>query len=456
MWNFNKNKFMISMGKFYRERINAPLVINVILCLIYAGIKIINTENIIHNVQKSDDTVVYVGMASHPIFSSAFLAGARPFTVPLIYKLFDSNFFLIAFAQTIFSILCWSFLAFQLRKVIQSVWLKEAAFILIFLFSLSENIIGWDTVMLSESISISFMALFLAGWLWILNGWKWQKLIFLIVAAFFWVFSRETNAWIILIIGGITAVIGIWKRANWRYFIFTGIFFLFFAANEVSSNLGHRWTFPFLNVLTQRILPDKQNTAFFSEYGMPITPALVRMSGKWASSENRAFFKDSALENFRKWLYSNGKSTYIHWLLSRPYKSLKEPVANIKGLLSFKGKVYYTSGFSPVLPAVVESIIYPNDHLTFVVLLLCFVSIIVFSLTIVAKAYRYNSVWIVLLSMILLIYPHAFLVWHGDAMEIGRHSLQLGIQFFLCTWMVILFTGDYILNAKSKSKFGTI
>jgi hypothetical protein len=456
MQKLNLYNFRIWIDKLYRQRIKILFIFYLLLIAVYTGVRIVNVVNIINNIREAGDTSVYLRMASYPIRSVLFWGGTRPFTVPLLYKILNSNFTLIAISQLFFSALCWIFLAVQIRKKIHSAWLKEISFIIILLFSLSENIIGWDTVMLSESISVSLMVLFLASWLWILNGWNWQKIIFLSVVAFFWMFSRETNSWIILTIAGITAAIGIMKKFNRKYFAFTGIFLLFFIANEISFNLGNRWVFPFLNILTQRILPQPQYTAFFSDNGMPITPALIRMSGLWASSDNWAFYRDPALEDFRKWLYKNGESTYIKWLLSRPYETIKEPVVNIKQLLSFKGKDYFTYGFSPVLPVFVDSIIYPNDHLNFVVLYLCFIIFIVIYMIFVKKVYISDPIWILLLSIILMIYPHAFLIWHGDAMEIGRHSLQLGIQFFLCAWIVILFTGDYIFCGKLKKELNKI
>jgi len=408
--------------------------------------------SVLTSVQASTDTGVYIIMASKPIWSADFLEGSRPFTVPLLYKLFNSNFILIAFFQSIFSLLCWSFLAFQISNVIKSRWLKIPAFTLVLLFSLSENIIQWDSVLLSESVSLSLMALFLAGWFWILNSWKWQKVVYLVVVAFFWTFSRETNAWIILMIGIITAVIAVWKGSFKRYLIIAGVFILFFATNEISSNTGHRWIFPFLNILSQRILPNKENTSFFSKNGMPVTPALMRMSGKWASRENWAYYRDPALKDFRMWLHNNGKSTYIHWLLSRPYQTLKEPISNRQRLLSSREQNYFSPGFSPVLPVLLNKIVYPTDHLLLVILMLIFIIFEAIGLIISQRVYWYNPAWIVLLFMILLIYSHAFLVWHGDAMEIGRHSLQVSVQFYLSLWTAMLLTIDCVYLVKSKDK----
>ena len=437
---------MTSVGKFDQGKVTATFAICVVLFLVYAGTRASNIVNAMQKIQVWPDTDTYTSMASQPIWSSAFLGGERPFTVPFVYKLLNSNLTMIAVAQAGFSILSWSLLAVQISKIIRSVWLKPFAFALVLLFSLSENIIGWDSVMLTESISLSLMALFLASWFYLLKDWKWQKVMLLVVVAFFWTFSRETNAWIILMVAGITTVIGVWKRPYRRYLVVAVIFVVFFCANEVSSNIGLRWEFPFLNVLAKRILPVQEQTSFFAQCGMPITPELTRMSGQWASSQNSAFYNDPALDGFRVWLHASGKSCYIRWLLSRPYQTLNDPLFNIMELLTFEGKPYFSPSFSPILPAILDRIIFPND--SFILTLLLWSNTIGIVLVIAIRAWRHNPAWVIPLSMSLLVYPHASLVWQGDAMEIGRHSLQVGVQFYLGMWIVMLLAIDYILAAK--------
>jgi hypothetical protein len=62
---------------------------------------------------------------------------------------------------------------------------------------------------------------------------------------------------------------------------------------------GKRWGLPFFNVLGQRVLPIPERTTCLAELGMPVTPALMRLSGKWGSSENLAFYNDPELQGFR-------------------------------------------------------------------------------------------------------------------------------------------------------------
>jgi hypothetical protein len=68
-----------------------------------------------------------------------------------------------------------------------------------------------------------------------------------------------------------------------------------------------------------------------------------------------------------------------------------------------------------------------------------------------AGAWRSSPLWAVPLTMILLVYPHAFLVWHGDAMELGRHAVQAGIQFHLGLWLLGLLALDYYLTSSGRS-----
>jgi hypothetical protein len=53
--------------------------------------------------------------------------------------------------------------------------LRPVAFGLVLALSLDRHIAGWDVVMLTESLSLSLLALFLAVWLWLLRNWSWWK-----------------------------------------------------------------------------------------------------------------------------------------------------------------------------------------------------------------------------------------------------------------------------------------
>jgi uncharacterized membrane protein len=51
------------------------------------------------------------------------------------------------------------------------------------------------------------------------------------------------------------------------------------------------------------------------------------------------------------------------------------------------------------------------------------------------KAWKANKAWLVFIGLCLLIYPHLFIVWHGDVPGTHRHALTISLQFVLGFWL---------------------
>ncbi len=427
-------------GDLRQIRVGWQVLFCAALLLMYVSVRILNTS-LIQQPREFPDTDVFTDIASQPLSSLSFWAGGRPFVVPLVYKALNSDFRVIAIVQLVLSVMSWTLLGIHAARAIQLPLLRPLAFGVILLFSLNQNIIEWDTAMLSESFSLSLFALFLACWLWLLARWQWRRVLSLVIVAFLWTFSRETNAWMVLLVGLILIPIACCRKSNRKYLVISALFVLLFFGNELSSNRGQRWVFPFLNVLGQRVLPRQEYLADFARCGMPITPALTRMAGKAGSGDDWAFYNDPALEGFRVWLYAEGKPCYMRWLISNPQMALEDPLAHIGLLLADREDVYSAREFVPVYPPILETIVYPSE-LPF---LLWWASAIAVGLAVGALDWRHDSFLSVPLLMTLLVYPHAFLVWHGDAMEVGRHALQVGIQWHLGMLLLLLFGVDRFL-----------
>jgi hypothetical protein len=60
--------------------------------------------------------------------------------------------------------------------------------------------------------------------------------------------------------------------------------------------------------------------------------------------------------------------------------------------------------------------------------------------------WKRTAVLLVPVMMIVLTYPLAAIVWHGDAAEVGRHALMVAIQLRLGLWMLLLFAADVVLG----------
>jgi hypothetical protein len=346
--------------------------------------------------------------------------------------LYNADKIKVAAFQSAFSIFAWGILALSLSFSLKG-FLKPGAFVLVLALSLESHIAGWDVVMLTESLSVSLMVLFLAAWLWLLRDWSWGKMTLLSLVAIAWAFTRDTNGWILLMIAGLILLAVLFFKAQKRYLSVALVFITIFAFSNLSAEVGQRWVFPFQNVLAQRILTDQEALLFFEDCGMPVTPELLRLAGGFANAEDRAFYKDPALESYRAWMHTNGKACYVRWLISRPLNSLREPWADFEWLLAFEDVTFfYPQRYDPVLPWYAERVLYPQDAL----LWLWVGTTIAAFVAIWKKAWNSNPAWVVFIALCLLIYPHVFLVWHGDVPGTHRHALTVSLQFVLAFWLL--------------------
>jgi hypothetical protein len=424
-------------------------LIYILMVLILAGyvtVRVINLSEAVKKVKTTADTTSYVRISKEPIFDSRFLEASRPFVFPLLLKLFENDSETVVWAQGLFSTLSWSLLAVAVASSLHFSFLRFAGFVLILLLSLYRYIIGWDSVLLTESLSLSLMALFIAGWLWLLRGWHWHKAFFVLTVGFFWTFCRDTNAWVVLMIALFLLALVVLGRIDRKFLILSAAFIVMFFLSNRSADVGGRWIFPFQNVLGRRILPDAQAVTFFSSCGMPVSSDLARLAGEFASGLDRAFYSDPALENYRIWLHQTGKICYIKWLLSDPLESIKRPVSEFNTLMSLQNiqPFLFSRRFSPILPGRLEAVLYPRQQPWIAFWAACGV-IVVAAFT---RAWMYNKTWWAAILLILLVFPHYFIVWHGDVMGIYRHVVSVSIQFYLGLWTLALLTADWVLSLK--------
>ena len=406
-----------------------------LLFAFYANLRWTNESPAFEKAKRTADTPAYLRVSGEAFLSKDFWANARPPIFPLVLKVFDADVVKVASFQAAFSIFSWVMLALALAYTFKGI-LRPIAFALILILSLERHIAGWDVVLLTESISISLMALFLTAWLWLLMGWSWGKMILLSLVAFLWAFTRDTNGWILLMIAGLILLGVLFWGARKRYLAVALVFVLIFLLNNLSAETGQRWVFPFQNVLAQRILPDQDALEFFAHCGMPITPELLELSGGFANSNDRAFYTDPALESYRIWMHASGKSCYMRWLISRPLESLRAPWGDIPWLLAFSDvNRFYPQAYQPVLPWYMEKLLYPQSGQWW----LWGFTTIAALVAIWKGLWKANPAWVVFIGLCLLIYPQVFLVWHGDVPGTHRHALTVSLQFVISLWLLGLF-----------------
>ena len=435
---------MIGVRNFFQQK---HLILFAALFLLYAVLRLAATMSSMHALKSISDTTDYFRIAAFDIWNIKFIAGTRPFVYPFFIKIARGNEQTIALMQTAVSILCWGGLSLTIALQVRHWAVKTMGFVVVLLFSMGRFVSLWDTVLLTESLSLSLFALFLALWVWLLQKWNSSLAILLVVVSLGWVFVRDTNAWLVFAISVFTIVMGIVLRG--RHWIILGslLLVIFLAANSLSE-YAVRWRYPFQNVLTERILSDDAAIQFFEKCGMPIDDQLVQLAGGNTDKNDQALSHEPLFADFRSWMYESGKGCYVRWLLSYPIRSLSEPGRNLDHLLIFENvDRFYSKAYQPILPAWLESILYfrLRGWLVYgIMLLMIYVSGI-------KMDFKQKPLWGVWVVMWLLVFPHLFLVWHGDTLGLDRHALTLVIQFFLSFWIGAILFLDGIIHGNKET-----
>ena len=419
------------------------------------------------------DTTSYAMVADVPLLDKRFWLRERPFTIPLFYKLLGVRgelyllpskvFEWITHFQLIISIVSWIVLGLAVAKAMRGKWVKTAAYTTVLLFAGAIDLSQWDRLLLSESLSLSLFALFLA--LFILGFQYWERLwrakspkremmliLFLLVTTLY-AFTRDVNAYFVFFATIIIAVYS-WFRLRGLKTLrialsIVVLLFMIFLAQLVSSDVGHRWFGPFRNVFFARILPTDQAMEYFLDAGLPLEAQERTQLKGYDRVQFMEVFSSPSYQAVNEWLMENGRSVYLAYLLNDPIASLTAPVQDIVHLVSpdsteYRKPIKDTPGWLISL----SRILFPRSLLIALLLPLISGALILFT----AGRQTLQAWWIVPYLLLLTVYPLMFIVFHGDAIELERHALQISMQVRLAGWMLLLALVDVIASKMRYSK----
>lgn len=396
------------------------------------------------------DTVSYLRISNVPIMNVNFWGDGRPFVFPLLLKIAGQDVKLASALQLGFSILAWGLLALTVSVSLRTIWLGLFSFGILLALSLVPHLASWDFTILTESLSVSWFVLFLALGIWLIFEWHSYKVLALCITALFFAFTRDTNAYLLLMLAGllITAVLFRWAQS--RVLILAAFFLFTFFISNLTSDIGARWIFPLNNIIGRRVLSNAQALDYFESCGMPVTMELLALEGEFANGNDRAFYTNPALEAYRLWLGEHGKFCYMKWLLKDPLYNVGESLSQFQGLIAF-GTLdkFFARRYDPIIPYFAEPFLYPVKFTFFIWFVLTAVALA----AIWKRAWTIHPLWGIYILLCLLIVPHLFIVWHGDAMAPERHALSVGLQLALTLWLFIFLvleqTGKYFMKDKA-------
>jgi hypothetical protein len=419
---------------FFQKHERLSFIFQAIIFIAYVFVRVLSTLPALHAPRELADTSIYVRISTQSILGQNFLQVNRPFVFPFLLQIVHRDFALAAGIQLGLTILAWGWLAYCVSISFRLIWLRILSFAIILALSLVRHLAGWDFVMMTESLSLSTFVLLIACGIWLLRGWQIHKVMILCIVAFVFAFTRDTNAYLLIMFAGLLLIAVLFRWASPKILVLVGAFALIFFVSNLSANTSKRWVFPLVNVVGKRILPYSESVQRFEACGMPVTPELLGLADTFANGEDRAFFNDPALEGFRVWIADHGKSCYIHWLVTEPLRSIGQAFSEFTELVYFEDvNKYFSRHYTDLLPSRVERVLYPVYYVTWLWAGLTIAALA----ALIKQLWRDNNLWAVFIMLCLTIFPHLFITWHGDAMAPNRHAVSVGMQLAITMWLFI-------------------
>jgi hypothetical protein len=249
------------------------------------------------------DSISYVGWpADYMLGDNVRLMGARPPVYPLFLRLVGYGDLLVH-TQVFVSVASWCFLGWAVGRVVGLVVFGTLA--------LTASVWLWNTMLLSESISLSLMAALIG--MTIILARMWSRLRFLLwsTTALLFSLTRDPNIYLLPFL--IVPIVRLgWHRVVPIAVVTLGISLVVLA----DSNFQDRWQWPLTAVVVGRIVPDPGARDYFEDAGMPSSLALEHASGRLLEA---SVFRDlqKGTPEFLEWIKSHGRTTYLSWLLPR-------------------------------------------------------------------------------------------------------------------------------------------
>ncbi len=236
--------------------------------------------------------------------------------------------------QTIISIICWVGCMVLVVSSLKGWFSKALAAFLILAFGFVPQIADWDSILSSESLSFSLFALLVGLLIKVFpngegDGFRsWIAAIGLLIVNFLWIFTRDTNAYFVLLEALLLIISAViyWSYRNGQRisslicgFLLAGLFIF----HQGTFRESERWLVPLLNNLTVNVFPYEERVDFFTKYEMPADEETLSLKG---SAEYNEITEN---EKLMHWARRFGMAAYQKFLFSMPLWCVQQVYENL-------------------------------------------------------------------------------------------------------------------------------
>jgi hypothetical protein len=431
----------------------------IIVILVSLGYFVYRTSNvfIVEPFFDDFDSPAYFDFQLYPSF--------RTHGITAIYATIQ-NEFLIALFQAVIGSMVWIYLWIVIVEKLNSNFLRALFTILYFIFASSSIIVEHDSVMLSESLSISSTILLFATTIKIidLSQKVSSRTFYPWGLALVWFFSTKSpNAIImpIIIIPVIYTFIKNYRLINTKilFYLILGLSFFSFAS-ALSSDVSQTLTTS--GTIHNRIWleNDWRRELLLSGY-----PQSAHETWQQYGKSNLGTPPDQAVVNlleFKNWWESEGNNFLINFTITNPDYAIVGPVALPLLNSAFSNKQTLLSGWSQGTDMTFEipgfknsvlqrTIFWPDEpEKAYLTLSLCFI-VIGLSLLALVKYKNKSFFYFIVLTLFYIFLWSYFNWWFGSKpVDMARHNLAAAIMFRLLAIFSIFYIIDLVIRQKKR------
>ena len=388
-----------------------------------------------------NDSKLYATVADAPLWSQSFWAGARPPLVPLVID-FAGSALAVVTVQTVVAALAWGVLAVTVGHLVAPGWRRVTAGFLVLGFAATLPIVQWNRSELSESLSLSLLALVFAGFIATSRRPTWPRIAATVMACLAFAAARDAQVWTVGMLALATAVyalrcIATDRSTALRAGVLATSLLGVVALCEWGTLASHRTTPDTADVLFVRIFPFPDRVAWFAAHGMPQAARIDHLARRTATPPDGVKVvaispDDPGLRPFEQWLRTEGDRTYLLWLATHPGYVISEPLRRPESAFNFAhGNLAFYAPPTGTLRSPLTTPLWPP------LLGLLAISAISLGLGVATEAWR-DRTWCTLVVLTLIGVAAMVVAWHGDGQEVTRHTVEGLAQVRLGVW--ILFT----------------
>ena len=373
----------------------------------------------------------------------------RPFTVPLFYKIANSDPDTIIIMQKILHALCTFFLGYVILLFLRNTHSKIIFLISWYLLMSWWNILGWTHMLLSESLSMSFTFLWIASFLLVFHKRTTFSIILHVIISILFSFTRDSWPYILIIFYGMFVLIALlWDKKKVKHcIVFLVLSCSIFVIQQKTAQIGQRYRLPIMNNIVFRILPNKEYLKWFSDQGMPCVDLLKKNYSHLDAYEKiYPIYTDSTLTKFSDWAGNEGRPIYTKFIMTHPSYLflLNERPSDLNRIFAYDiGYTDEVSGYS-----ILSQYLFP----VFNTLIIMVLNVFLIYLFIKEK----RLIWLLPSVLIAIFAFNAFLLYIADSMEVERHLFvtNIMIQFIGILSVCFILDSEFcnrILNKRMKS-----